>query len=144
MLQDMDTTEASWVSYVKVSTFTHLEQRKTSHFTVNKSGIVRLTIPHDLIVPVSYSCPAGNSLRQKSSGVLSLKQFLCIHDNHAMSAVVHLNSSLLGNNRHQTALLRILGLWETLQLEAMHSRTHLEYNAHVGSNISHSHMNLTI
>jgi len=46
--------EASCIFYVKVSTFTHLQQRKTSLLTVNKMGIVRLTVKHDLIVGVGF------------------------------------------------------------------------------------------
>ena len=44
MLKDMDNIEASCIFYVKVSTFTHLEQSKTSLMTVITSGIFRLTI----------------------------------------------------------------------------------------------------
>jgi hypothetical protein len=54
MLQVMDNMEASCVFYVKVGTFTHPEQSKISHLTVNKSGIVKLTVQHDLIVRVSF------------------------------------------------------------------------------------------
>jgi len=54
MLQEMDTMEASCVFHVKVGTFTHLEQSKINLLTVNKLGIVRLTLQHDLIVSVSF------------------------------------------------------------------------------------------
>jgi len=54
MLQDMDNMEASCIFYVKVGTFTHLEQSKVSLLTVNKLGIVRLTIQPDIIVTVSF------------------------------------------------------------------------------------------
>jgi len=74
MLQDMDNMEASCVFYVKVSTFTHLEQSKTFILTVNKLGIVRLTIQHNLIVSVSFMYHPGDSLRQTSADVLSLEQ----------------------------------------------------------------------
>jgi hypothetical protein len=50
MLQVMDNMEASCICYVKVGTFTHLEQSKISHCTVNISGIVTLTILHNMIV----------------------------------------------------------------------------------------------
>jgi len=53
MLQDMDNMEASCIFYVKVGTFNHLEQSKICHVTVNKLGLVRLTVQHDLIVSVS-------------------------------------------------------------------------------------------
>jgi len=46
MLQDMGNLEASCIFYVNVSMFTHLEQSKASLLTVNKSGIVRLTVQH--------------------------------------------------------------------------------------------------
>jgi hypothetical protein len=73
MLQDMDNMEASGIFYVKVSTFNHLEQSKTSLLTDNKLGIVRLTLQHDLIVSVSLIYYPGDSLRQTSADVLPLK-----------------------------------------------------------------------
>jgi len=54
MLRVMDNMEASCVFYVKVSTFTHLEQSKITVLTVNKSGIVTLTIRHDMIVSIIF------------------------------------------------------------------------------------------
>jgi len=75
MLQDVDNMEASWVFYVKVSMFIHLEQRKPYLLTVNKSGIVRLTIRHDLIVSVSFRYYPGDSLRQTSANIFSQEQF---------------------------------------------------------------------
>jgi len=51
MLQVM---EASCIFYVKVGTFTHLEQSKIFVMTVNKMGIVKLTVQHDLIVSISF------------------------------------------------------------------------------------------
>jgi len=54
MLQVLDNMEASCVFYVKVGTFTHLEQRKISLLTVNTSGIVTLTVQHDMIVSVIF------------------------------------------------------------------------------------------
>jgi hypothetical protein len=54
MLQVMDNMEASCVFYIKVSMFTHLEQTKTSLFTVNESGTVVLTIQHVLIVSIIF------------------------------------------------------------------------------------------
>jgi hypothetical protein len=53
MLQVMDDMEVICVFYVKVSTFTHLKQSKIALLTVNRSGIVTLTIQHDMIVSVS-------------------------------------------------------------------------------------------
>jgi len=40
--------------YVKVGPFTHLEQSEISLLTVNKMGIVRLTVQHDLIASISF------------------------------------------------------------------------------------------
>ena len=54
MLQVMDIMEASCEIYVKVSKFTHLEQSKIALLTVNKSGIMRLTVQHDMIVSVRF------------------------------------------------------------------------------------------
>jgi len=54
MMRVMHNMEASWVIYVKVGTFTHLEQSKISLLTVNKSGIVTLTIQHDMIFNVIF------------------------------------------------------------------------------------------
>jgi len=54
MLQVMDNMEASCIFYVKVGTFTHLEQSKIFLLTVNESGIVTLTVQHDLIVSVIF------------------------------------------------------------------------------------------
>jgi len=74
MLQVMDNMEASCVFYVKVVTFTHLEQSKISLLTVNKSGIVTLTIQHDMIVSVIFMQYPGDYLRQTSADILSLEQ----------------------------------------------------------------------
>jgi len=54
MVQDKENMEASCIFYVKVSTFDQLEQNKIFLLTVNKTGIVRLTIQHDLIVSISF------------------------------------------------------------------------------------------
>jgi len=75
MSQDMDNMKASCVFYVKVSTFAHQEQSKTSLLTVNKTGIIRLTVQHELIVSVSFMYYPGDSLRQTSAYVFTLKQW---------------------------------------------------------------------
>jgi len=54
MLQDMDNMEASFIFYVKVGTFTHLDQSKNALLTVNTTGIVRLSVHQDLIASVSF------------------------------------------------------------------------------------------
>jgi len=73
MLQVMDNIEVSCVFYVKVSTFTHLEQSKISLLTVKKSGIVTLTVQHDMIVSVSFTLYPGDYWRQTSADVHSLE-----------------------------------------------------------------------
>jgi len=74
MLQVTDNMEASCVFYVKVGTFTHLEQSKISLLTVNKSGIVTLTIQHDMIVSVIFMQYPRDYLRQTSADVLTLEE----------------------------------------------------------------------
>jgi len=73
MLQDMDNMEASCVFHVKVSTFIHLELSKTSLLTVNESGIIRLTLQHDMIASIRFMFHPGDTLRQTSADVLSLE-----------------------------------------------------------------------
>jgi hypothetical protein len=52
-LQIMDNMQASFVFYVKVGTFIHLEQSTISLLTVNKSEIVKLSVQYAIIVSVS-------------------------------------------------------------------------------------------
>jgi len=73
MLQVMDNMEVSCVFYVKVSTFTQLEQSKTDLLTVIKPGIMTLTVQHDMIVSVSFIYYPGDYFRQTSADVLSLE-----------------------------------------------------------------------
>jgi len=54
MLHVMDSMNASCVLYVKVGTFTHLEQNKISILTVTTLGIVMLIVQHDFIVSISF------------------------------------------------------------------------------------------
>jgi hypothetical protein len=54
MLQVMDNLVVSCVFYVKVSMFTQFEHSKIALLSVNKSGIITLTIQHDMIVSVSF------------------------------------------------------------------------------------------
>jgi hypothetical protein len=54
MLQVLDNMTASCVFYVKVGTFTHLEKGKISLLSINKSGIVMLTLQHELIVSIIF------------------------------------------------------------------------------------------
>jgi len=74
MLQDLDNMEASCIFYVKVGTFTHLEQSKTALLTIDKTGIVKLTVQHDFIFSVSFMYYPGYNLRPTSADILSLKQ----------------------------------------------------------------------
>jgi hypothetical protein len=73
MLRVMDNMEVSCVFYVKVSTFTHLEQSIITLFTVNKSVIVTLTVQHDMIVNIGFMSYAVDYLIQTSADVLSLE-----------------------------------------------------------------------
>ena len=55
MLQHMDNVEASFVFYVKVGTFTHLEHSKNALLTINKTEIVWLrAVHHDMIASISF------------------------------------------------------------------------------------------
>ena len=74
MLQDIHNMEASCVFYVKVGTFTHLDQSKIFLLPVNTTAIVRLTVQHDLIASVGFMYDPGDPLRQISADVLSLIQ----------------------------------------------------------------------
>jgi len=73
MLHVMDNMEVSCVFYVKVSTFTHLEQSKIGLLTVNKSGIMTLIVKHDMIVSISFMLYPGDYLRQTSADIRSLE-----------------------------------------------------------------------
>jgi hypothetical protein len=73
MLRVMNNMEVSCVFYVTVSMFTHLEQSKIGLVTVNKSGIMTLTIQPDLIVSVCFRLYPGDDLRQTSADVHSLE-----------------------------------------------------------------------
>jgi len=74
MLQDMDNMEAKCVLYVMVSTFTHLEQSKTTRLTVNQLGMVTQSVQHGLIVSPSFMYYPGDDLRHTSPNVLSVRQ----------------------------------------------------------------------
>jgi len=74
MLQDMNRMEVSCIFYVKVGTFNHLEQSKIWHLTVNKTGIVRLTIQQELIVSICFMYYPRDYLRQTSADILSLRE----------------------------------------------------------------------
>jgi hypothetical protein len=60
----MDNMEASCPFYVKVGMLNHLEHSQIWLVTVNKAGIVRLTVPHDLTVSVSFMYHHGDLLRE--------------------------------------------------------------------------------
>ena len=44
--------------------------------TLNKMGIVRLTVQHDLIVSISFRSYPGDYMRQTSADIQSLEQCL--------------------------------------------------------------------
>jgi len=71
MLQVMENMEASCVFYVKVGTFTHPEQSKMTLMSVTNTGIVTLTIQHDIIVSIIFMQYPRDYLRQTSADVLS-------------------------------------------------------------------------
>jgi hypothetical protein len=73
MLHGMDHMEASCIFYVKVGTFTNLEQSKICLLTVIKSGIQALTIRYDMIVRVVFMLYPIDYLRQTSADILSLE-----------------------------------------------------------------------
>jgi hypothetical protein len=75
MLHGMDDIEASCVLHVMVGMFTHPEQSKTSLLTVKETGIVWLTVHHNLTISVSFMYYHGDYLRKTSTNVLSLKQY---------------------------------------------------------------------
>ena len=102
MLQNMDNKEASCIFYVKVRTFTQLEQSKTSLLTVNETGIVRLTIQHDLIVSVSFMYYPGDCLDKHQQTLFPSNNVLILSDNQLISAVIHCNLSQLTNKHHRT------------------------------------------
>jgi len=54
MLQDMDNMEVRCMLYVNVDTFTHLQQSEMSVLSVNKPGIVWLTVQHDLNSTIGF------------------------------------------------------------------------------------------
>jgi len=74
MLQHMDNMVASCVFYVKAGTFTQLEQSKICLLTVNKTGIVGLTLQHDWMVSVNFMYYPGDVMRQIPADILSLEE----------------------------------------------------------------------
>jgi hypothetical protein len=74
MLQIMDNIKASSSFYVKVCSFTPLEQHKFTLLTVNELRMVRLTVQHHLIVSVIFMYYPGDYLEQTSADVLSLEE----------------------------------------------------------------------
>jgi hypothetical protein len=54
MLQIIDNMEASCAINVKVGKFIQFEQRKISLLTINKSGIVTLTVQHEMSISTIF------------------------------------------------------------------------------------------
>ena len=73
MLQVMDNMEATCVFYVKVGTFTHLEQTKISILTVKISGIETLTVRYEIIVSIIFMQYSVDHLRQTTAEIYSLE-----------------------------------------------------------------------
>jgi len=63
----MDIMEAGCFFYVNVGTCTHLGQCKIFLLTDNKSGIVRLTVQHDMVIKVIFMYYPGDYLSQPSA-----------------------------------------------------------------------------
>jgi len=74
MVHVVENMEASCVFYVKVVSFTHIEQSDISLVTVIKSGIVTLIRQYDTIVIGVLLWYPGHSFRQTSADVISLER----------------------------------------------------------------------
>jgi hypothetical protein len=74
MLLDMDNMEVSCAFYVKVGKSNHPERNQIWLLTVNKGGIVRLTVQHAMIVSVSFMYYPGDLLIQTSAVVLFIEE----------------------------------------------------------------------
>jgi hypothetical protein len=70
----MDSMEAICGFNVKVGNLNHLERNQIWIVTVNKVGIVRLTVRHWIIVTVSFMYFLGDLLGQTSTEVLFLEE----------------------------------------------------------------------
>jgi hypothetical protein len=60
----MDNMEASFVMYVKVGMFSHLQKNKNTLLIVDIRGKVRLTVHHDIIARVKLRKYPRDSVRQ--------------------------------------------------------------------------------
>jgi len=117
MLQDMDHMEASRVFCAKVRMFDQLEQSKICVLTIISVGIVTLIVRYDMIVSVCFMYDPSYVLRQASPDDLSIAEFpFCIYQTRDISchspqcSAAHKQT----NKHHQTDLLQIAGLLESL------------------------------
>jgi len=113
MLQVMDNMEASCIFNVKVGTCTYLEQSKIFLLTVKKSGIVTLTVQHDLIVSIIFMYYPGDYLRQTSTDILSIELHQIYVTRLGDSSGRTPQFILVTKQTHQTDLLLIAGRWKT-------------------------------
>jgi len=72
MLQDQSNKDASCVFYVRVSSYTHLEQSQTSLLSVTELWIHMLTVHCDLNIGDSSMDYPANPLRQTSADIHSM------------------------------------------------------------------------
>jgi len=113
MLQDMDIMEASCVLYVKVGRFNRLEQSNICLLTVNKMGILRLTIQHGMVFNDSFMWYRGECLRQTSADIFSLEECpIYIWQSWDLGCLTH-QIILVNKHKHQTDWLQNVGWWET-------------------------------
>jgi hypothetical protein len=66
--------EASCIFDVNVGMLNHHEPSQIRFVTVNKAGIVRLTVQHDINVRVSFMYYPGDFLRKTSADVLFIEE----------------------------------------------------------------------
>jgi len=109
MLQDMDSMEESCVFYAKVGMLNHLEHSQIWLVTVNKTGIVRLTILHNLIVSVSFMYYPGDFWWQTSADILSLEEYT-INVRQQCGFTCHTWQFIPGNKRTTSDQL-VVSLW---------------------------------
>jgi len=114
MLHVMVNIEACCIFYVKVGTFTHLEQSKISLLTVNTSRIVTLTVQLDMVDTVIFRQYPQDELRQTSADILSLEldPIHIVQLGDSGGRTLQLNS--VHKQQHQTDLLQVVRQWETL------------------------------
>jgi len=141
MLQDMDSMKASGVCYIKVGKLNHLERSQIWLVTVNKTGIVRLTVQYNMIVSVCFMYYPGGFLRQTSADILFLKecpiyiQQLCDFGGRTPQHIPGTQTNTIG-----PTYCKLRDGGKPLQLAAIRSSNQLEYKVWLGCYICHSDM----